>query len=341
MTNKTVLVTGGTGYIAQYIMAQLLNAGYNVRTTVRSLARKNEIQANLREAGAHNTEVELIAADLTADLGWAEAMNGVDYVMHVASPMIQSKNEDDLIIPAQQGTLRVLNFANAAGVKRVIMTSAFGAIGMGRNKKESNRVFTENDWAPVNSKLLGAYYKSKTLAEKAAWDFVNQPATKLELATILPVAVFGPILGGKTTGSNHLLAMMLGGKTPAVPDIWIPVSDVRDIANAHILAMTTPEAAGERFIISHESSMPMKAIGQILKDGLGEVGKKVPTKQIPTWLIKLIAPLVPIMRQMLPDIGIERKMSSANAKNILHWQPQYSINDTLIESAQVWLETHK
>lgn len=333
--SEQVLVTGGSGYVAAYVIADLLKQGYQVRATLRSLKNDVAARAAVVEAGAVDTNnLTFVVADLMKDSGWAVALANIDYVMHIASPMIVAKDPNDVIGPAKVGTLRVLKFANAAGVKRVVLTGAFGSVGMGRTKEASRHVFTEADWSPVDSKLLSTYYRSKTLAEKAAWDFVNQPTTTIELSVILPVAILGPILGGKATGSNSLLDLMIGGKMPAVPDMWIPVVDVRDIATAHLLAMTTPEAAGERFIISHDSSMSMPILGELLKVQLNDPNLKITTRQMPNWLIRVIAPFSLQMREMVPDLGIERKMSSAKAHNILGWHPQYTIEDTLLESAQ-------
>lgn len=340
--NETVLVTGGSGYIATYIIAQLLKQGYSVRTTVRSLKREKEVREALAELGqTTNEELKFFEADLTKDTGWAAAAANVTYILHVASPLPLStpKDENDLIIPAKEGTLRVLRAAKNAGVKRVVITSAFGAAGMGYTSARNDYVFTEKDWsdlAPVAK--LSAYYKSKTLAEKSAWDFIGQDGGNLELATILPVAVMGPVLGKKATGSNAIIEMMLSGHLPGFFDIYLPVIDVRDLAKAHILALEIPNAAGERFIISNDESLSMKRIGMILKNHLGEAGKKIPTRSIPSFILKFVALFSSMAREVIPDLGVNRKMSSASAGKILHWKPDYTVEETIISAGRSIIE---
>ncbi len=335
---ETVLVTGGTGYIATYIIDQLLKNGYKVRTTLRSLNREKEVRAALAELGqTPESELEFFEADLTADGGWAEATANVTYVMHVASPLpiTMPKDENELIIPAKEGALRVLKAAKKAGVKRVVMTSAFGAAGMGYTKEKNNYVFTEKDWSNLEpGTKINAYYKSKTIAEKNAWEFIHQEGGSLELATILPVAVMGPVLRKKATGTNYLVQMLLSGKMPGYLDFYMPVVDVRDLANAHILAMEAPKAAGERFIISNGLSLPMKQIGMILKKHLGEEARKVPKRTIPNWVIRVSALFIPMARDTASDLGVNRKMSNAKALKLLNWKPVYSIEDTIIATAK-------
>lgn len=341
-TNNTVLVTGGSGYIATYLIAQLLKQGYSVRTTVRSLKREEEVRAALADLGqTTNNELQFFEADLTKDTGWADAAANVTSVLHVASPLPLSmpKDENDLIIPAKEGTLRVLRAAKNAGAKRVVMTSAFGAAGMGYTAARNDYVFSEKDWSNLapDSKL-NAYYKSKTIAEKSAWDFIKREGGNLELTTILPVAVMGPVLGKKATGSNQLIAMMLSGQLPGFIDFYIPVVDVRDLAKAHILALETPNAAGERFIISNDQSLSMKQIGMILKDHLGESAKKIPNRTIPRFILKFAALFNSMVRDTLPDLGVNRKMSSDNARKVLHWQPDYSVEKTIIAAGKSIIE---
>lgn len=340
--NETVLVTGGSGYIATYIIAQLLKQEYSVRTTVRSLKGEPEVRAAIAELGQiTGKELQFFEADLLKDTGWAEAAANVTYVLHVASPMPLSmpKDENDLIIPAKEGALRVLRAARNAGVKRVVMTSAFGAAGMGYTTDRNNHVYTEKDWSNLGpASKLNAYYKSKTIAEKSAWDFISQEGGSMELATILPVAVFGSVLGKKAAGCNQLIAMMLSGHVPGFFDLYFPVIDVRDIVKAHILALETPDAAGKRFIISNNRSLSMKQLGMILKANLGEAAKKVPNRTIPSFILKLAAPFSSMARDTLPDLGVNFKMSSDNARKVLHWEPDYSIEETIITAAKSIIE---
>ncbi len=340
--NETVLVTGGSGYIAAYIMDQLLRQGYSVRTTVRSLKREEEVRGALRELGqSADMQLQFYEADLSKDAGWDAATANAKYILHVASPFptTMPKDENDLIIPAKEGALRVLRAAKNAGVKRVVMTSAFGAAGMGYTAAKNDYVFTEKDWSNLSSdSKLNAYYKSKTIAEKSAWDFIKREGGALELATILPVAVIGPVLGRKATGSNELITMMLSGHLPGFLDFYMPIVDVRDLAKAHILALEIPNAAGERFIISNEQSLAMKQVGMIIKNQLGEAAKKIPNRTIPSFILKLAAPFHSLARDAAADLGVNRKMSSANARRVLHWTPEYSVEQTIIAAAKSIIE---
>lgn len=340
--NETVLVTGGTGYIATYIIAQLLKEGYSVRTTVRSLKREGDVRASLAELEqTPGNQLQFFEAELTKDSGWAEATAGVTYVLHVASPLPSSmpKDENELIIPAREGTLRVLRAAKNAGVKRVVMTSAFGAAGMGYTSDRNDYIFTEKDWSNLAPDTkLNAYYKSKTLAEKSAWDFISQDDRNLELATILPVAVMGPVLGKKASGCNQIVAMMLAGSIPGFFDLYFPIIDVRDLAKAHILALETPNAAGERFIISNEHSSSMKQIGMILKNHLGEAAKKIPNRTIPSFILKFAALFNSLARDTAADLGVNYRMSSDNARKVLHWKSNYSVEETIIATGKSIIE---
>jgi len=271
MTQKLVLVTGGSGFIAGHCILQLLEQGYLVRATVRSLQREPAVRSVLADAGMVNgNALSFAAADLTDDAGWADALAGVDYVLHVASPVQPGhvENADELIIPARAGTLRVLRAARAAGVDRTVLTSAFHAVGWGH--LHDGHAFTEADWTVIGSPDVDAYGQSKTLAERAAWDFIAAEGGSLELVTILPVAVMGPVLGNNVSGSNHLIQRLLNGDIPGFPDLYFPVVDVRDVAAAHLLAMTTKEAARQRFLLSNGPTLAMKEIGALIRERLGQ-----------------------------------------------------------------------
>ncbi|TIW53408.1 MAG: aldehyde reductase, partial [Mesorhizobium sp.] len=248
MTDKLVLVTGGTGFIAQHCMLALLKAGYRVRTTIRSPGREAEVRAHLEVGGvvAGNC-LSFANTDLTDDHGWAEAATGCDYVMHGASPTPSGDqtSEEDWIGPAVNGNLRVLRAARDAGVKRVVLTSAFGAIGVG-HKRDHRRPFDETDWSNLTGNVA-PYQKSKTLSERAAWDFVAREGNGLELAAINPVAVYGPVLGADYSHSIRLIANMLEGQ-PGCLNVSSCCVDVRDVADLHLRAMTDPAAKGERFL---------------------------------------------------------------------------------------------
>jgi nucleoside-diphosphate-sugar epimerase len=327
MTGTTVLVTGGSGFIAGHCILQLLDRGYRVRATVRSLGREAAVRAVLTEAGmVRGDALTFVAADLLSDDGWADALAGVDAVLHVASPVAPGhvENEDDLIVPAREGTLRVLRAARAAGVRRVVLTSAFHAVSWGH--PHDDHVFTEADWTVLDGPGTDAYGRSKTLAERAAWDFVEDGS--LELATILPVAVMGPVMGTDVSGANHIVQNMLNGAMQGFPSIFIPVVDVRDVAAAHVLAMEVPEAAGERFLLSSGPVLPLQRIGAILKEALGDAASKVPTNAVPDEAIRAAALTSPQAAATVPDLGYRKRMTSEKARRVLGWtarDPQEAI----------------
>ncbi|MFJ2160521.1 SDR family oxidoreductase [Streptomyces sp. NPDC087856] len=318
-----VLVTGGSGFIAGHCILQLLAEGYQVRTTVRSLARESAVRSVLSDAGMVNgAALSFVAADLTSDSGWPDAVAGCDYVLHVASPVHVEhvENEDDVIVPAVQGSVRVLRAAHDAGVKRVVLTSAFHAVAYGYARTDHQ--FTEEDWSVLDGPGVTAYTKSKTLAERAAWDFIGNEGGSLELATILPVAVMGPVMGTQISGSNNIIQRSLNGAMPGYPHLWIPIVDVRDVAKAHLLAMTTPEAAGQRFIVSSGPAIEMKAIGVILKTALGARAKHVPSRSIPNGIVRIGSRFNKELRPFVADLGFARKMTSEKARRVLGWQPR-------------------
>ena len=322
---QRVLVTGGSGFIAGHIILQLLEHGYLVRTTVRSLDREAAVRAVLHDAGMVNGDnLSFVAADLTSDSGWPEAVAGVDFVQHVASPVQPGhvENEDDLIIPAREGALRVLRAARDAGVRRVVLTSAFHAVSWGW--PHDDHVFTEADWTILDGPGVDAYGKSKTLAERGAWDFIAKEGGAMELTTILPVAVMGSVMGKDISGSNHIVKAMLDGAMPGFPNIFIPIVDVRDVASAHILAMTTPDAAGQRFLISSGPVMALKQIGGILTSNLGDAAKNVPTRSIPSLVVRVAALFSPQFRPTVPDLGYRKRISNEKARRVLGWEPRPS-----------------
>jgi dihydroflavonol-4-reductase len=248
MSGETVLVTGGSGFVGVHCVLQLLGAGYRVRTTVRSLNRESDVRAMLKVGGVQPGDaLSFAAADLNSDAGWPDAVSGCDYVLHVASPFPPAapRHEDELIVPARDGALRVLRASRDAGVRRVVLTSSFAAIGYGHNAV--NRPFTEEDWTDPTQDI-GAYVKSKTLAERAAWDFIDQEGGRLELSVVNPVGVFGPVLGPDYSTSIMLVRRLVDGDVPGLPNMSFGVVDVRDVASLHLLAMTSPAAKGQRFL---------------------------------------------------------------------------------------------
>ncbi|MCM6776013.1 aldehyde reductase [Nocardia sp. CDC159] len=338
MTDETVLVTGGTGFLATRCIAQALNEGYRVRTTARNNDAAQRIREQVAAAGAANAPaVEVAAADLTADAGWAEAAAGCTHVLHVASPFpaAQPEDEDEVIVPARDGTLRVLRAARDAGVRRVVVTSAFGACGYGH--KETKRPFTEEDWTNLDDPTLPPTVKAKTLAERAAWDFLAREGGGLELSVVNPVGIFGPVLGPEFSNSISVLLKLLDGTAPAIVPLSFAVVDVRDVAELHLRAMTHPAAAGQRFIASAGDVIEMGAVAKLLRDQLGPDADRVPTKQLPMWVVKAAAKMAPGASELAGNLGKVRHVSNAKAREILGWTPR-STEDTLLVTARSLLE---
>ncbi|MFJ3035282.1 SDR family oxidoreductase [Curtobacterium pusillum] len=320
---RPVLVTGGSGFIAGHVILRLLAQGRRVRTTVRSLGRQDAVRAVLGDAGAEHLDLlEFVAADLTRDDGWDLAVDRVDGVLHVASPVRPGHvdDEDEVIEPARRGTLRVLGAARSAGVRRVVLTSAFHAAGFGHGRVD--RVFTEEDWSPLDGPGMDAYGRSKVLAERAAWEFAGETGSP-ELVTILPVAVLGPVMGDAVSGTNHLLQRMLNGEMPGFPDLAIPFVDVRDVAAAHIAALDVPAAAGKRVLLSaQETATPLRDVGALLRSTFGERAEKVPTRNIPSLVVRTAAPFRPEFRDLVPELGYVKRLSTAREHELLGLSPR-------------------
>jgi nucleoside-diphosphate-sugar epimerase len=320
---STVLVTGGSGFIASHTILQLIGAGHTVRTTLRSLSRENEVRATLKAAGADPGDgLSFVAADLMSDAGWPAAVSGCEYVLHIASPFPSNvpKHEDELIVPARDGALRVLRASRDAGVKRVVLTSSFAAIGYGH--PERNDVFTEEDWTDPSGADVMPYTKSKALAERAAWDFIAREGAGLVLAVVNPVAVFGPVLGADYATSILLVQKMMDGALPGVPRICLGVVDVRDVADLHLRAMTDAAAKGERFLAVAGDFMWLVEIAKALKERLGDKAKRVPTRQLPDWLVRLARFKDPAVKQIIPELGKWKNATNEKARAVLGWSPR-------------------
>lgn len=316
-----ILVTGGSGFVGGHVILQLLEAGHDVRTTVRSLTKEQAVRDTLARAGAKSLDrLTFVAADLNQDAGWAEAVDGCDYVQHVASPfpLAQPKDENDLIRPAVDGTLRVLRAARDAGIKRVVLTSSFAAIGYGHGDQAA--AYTEADWTNVDGPAVQPYMKSKTLAERAAWDFVEREGNGLELAVVNPVGIFGPVLNEDLSTSIEIIKRMLEGGLPGAPRLYFGVVDVRDVAGMQIKAMTAPEAKGERFLAVAGDPVSIYDMSVILQQGMGEKAAKAKLRQMPDWLIRVMALFNPLAREAAPRVGIRSAASNAKARELLGWQ---------------------
>jgi dihydroflavonol-4-reductase len=318
-----VLVTGGSGFIAGHVIVALLRAGHEVRATLRNLNRSDEVKADVRNGGADPERgLTFVEADLDRDAGWDAAVKGCDYIQHVASPLPYEApaHEDDLIRPARDGTLRVLKAARDAGVKRVVLTSSFAAVGYGYGNRA--KPFTEADWTNLESPETGAYPKSKTIAERAAWDFIQNEGSALELSVINPVAVFGPVLGPGAVSSVRIIRMMLDGQMRAAPRIGFGLVDVRDVADLHVCAMTDPKAKGERFLAVAGEPLWMIDVARVLHQKFGAAAAAAPRREIPNWVVRLLAPFVPMLRQIVPQLRILRRASNEKAREVLGWSPR-------------------
>jgi nucleoside-diphosphate-sugar epimerase len=334
---STVLVTGGSGFIGSHTILQLLAAGHQVRTTVRNLKREADVRAMLKVGGAEpGDRLSFAAADLEADAGWAEAVAGCEYVMHVASPFPPAipKHEDELIVPAREGALRVLRASRDAGVKRVVLTSSFAAIGYGHPFQKAP--FDETSWTDLNGGDIRPYVKSKTLAERAAWDFIAREGGRLEMASVNPVGVFGPVLGPDYSTSILMVQRLMDGALLGCPRLCFGVVDVRDVADLHLRAMTHPAAKGERFLAVSGDFMSMRDMARALKARMGAAAKRVPTMQIPDFLVRLVARRDEAAKQILPELGKPRNGTGEKAKRVLGWAPR-SNEDALVATAESML----
>ncbi len=336
VSSKPILVTGASGFVAIHTIIQLLEQGYKVRGTIRSLSKEAEVRVTILKYVQANDRLEILSADLEQDAGWDEAMNGIEYVLHVASPfpLFEPKHEDELIVPAVQGTLRVLRAAHKAKIKRVIQVSSNAAISSGHDGE--NKVFTEDDW--TNLDKVGAYPKSKTLAERAAWKFINgaENTNNMELATINPPLILGPIPNKNFRTSVELIRTFMLGQVPGVGRIKMGLVDVRDVAAAIILAMQTPEAAGNRFLCSG-GVLWLKEIVEILHKNYAVRGYKIPTFQFPSFSIRLIALFDKKIRLVTNSLDWDYDLSSEKAKRILKWNPRTN-EEAILSMAESLIE---
>jgi dihydroflavonol-4-reductase len=331
-----VLVTGGSGYIAGFLIRLLLAQGRNVHTTVRSLAREAELRRLIGGDATSPTRLKVFAADLMADAGWAEAAAGCGQVAHLASPLPRGlpKSADELVRPARDGALRVLHAARDAGVQRVVMTSSVAAIAYGRGRGEHH--FTEKDWTDLQSPDLTAYVRSKTVAERAARDWVAEQGQGLEFCTLNPSLVLGPVWGADYSSSVSSVKLLLDGRIKACPDFGFGVVDVRDVAELHLRALDHPGLDGERFIASGRF-MRLIEIAQVLRAGLGAAAARVPTRTVPDWLVRAMALVNPVARAVLPELGSVRHQDASHARAVFGWQPRRE-EDSILDCARSLME---
>jgi dihydroflavonol-4-reductase len=321
-SSKPILVTGASGFVALHTIIQLIQQGYNVRATLRTLSRETEV----REAIGRHVEIkdnlEIVGADLTQNSVWGKVVQGCASVLHVASPfpLLEPKHEDELIIPAVQGTQRVLRAAHDAHIKRVVIVSSVAAVSSGHNGE--NRIFDENDWSVIE-KNIGAYAKSKTLAEREAWNFINGPenTNKMEMVAINPPLILGPLPNSDPATSAEMISTLMLGQVPGVARIKVGVVDVRDVASAIILAMTTPEAAGNRFICPAETIW-IKEIADALHTKYAKRGYKIHTLQFPVFLVRFLALFDKKIALVANDLNWDFEFSDEKIKRILQWSPR-------------------
>jgi dihydroflavonol-4-reductase len=327
---KTVLVTGGSGFLAGWCAIELLRQGHRVRTTVRDLAREPEVREGIASEVDAGDRLTVLAADLLGDDGWAEAVAGCNYILHVASPFppAQPKDPDELIVPARDGTLRVLRAGLDAGVDRIVVTSSVAAISGGRKRPDGP--LTEENWSDPDNPKLTPYARSKTIAERAAWDFVRERGATEKLATVNPGAIIGPVLSDRSF-SLELIERLLRGM-PGTPRIGFSVVDVRDVADLHLRAMTAPEAGGERFVATKEF-LWMSEVAAVLRESLGEAAAKVPKRSIPDFLVRTMGIFDPSIRSIAGQLGRKNEASSEKAQTMLGWSPRPSA-ESIVDCAR-------
>jgi nucleoside-diphosphate-sugar epimerase len=333
MTNandQTVLVTGGSGFLGGWCVIKLLQGGYRVRTTIRDLAKEPELRSRFEPEVDAGDRLAVMAADLTRDDGWQEAVAGCDYVLHVASPFppSQPQDADELIVPAREGTLRVLGAALDAGVKRVVVTSSIAAI---RGSAAAGEVLDENSWTDADDPARTPYTRSKTIAERAAWDLVSERGETDRLAVVNPGAILGPVLADDLSYSLEVIERMLKGM-PGVPKLGFNFVDVRDVADLEILAMTDPRAGGERFIAA-DRYLWMGEVAEILRERLGERASKAPTRTVPNFVVRGMALFDGGLKTIVGDLGKRVEVSSEKARSTLGWSPM-PIEDSIADTAE-------
>lgn len=328
----TVLVTGGTGFIGGWAIVALLQAGHHVRTTVRGAGKAAWLRGQIATQTDPGGRLSFAIADLMRDEGWDEAVAGCDYVLHVAAPVgtHSPRDPDELIVPTRDGALRVLRAVCRAGVRRVVLTSAIEACRPPMRSPDG--VFDETVWTDPKDPLLGPYRLAKTLAERAAWDFMAGQSGPTTLTTILPSATFGPIFGPEYAHALQVIQRLLEGKVPGIPRLGFCVVDARDVADLHVRAMTAPEAAGQRFIATSEF-MWLAEVAATLRADLGAAANRVPTRRIGDAAVRLVALVDRSARFGVPLLGRKHVYSSARAQAALGWQPRPAAQ-TIIDTAR-------
>jgi len=328
----TVLVTGGSGFLGGWCVVELLRRGYKVRTTVRELSREGEVRAMLASEAGAGEQLAVCAADLRTDEGWTDAAAGCDYILHVASPFpaAQPKDPDELIVPAREGTLRVLRAGLEAGARRVVVTSSSAAV---RNSGVAPpaRALTEEDWSQVENPHLSPYARSKTIAERAAWDYADSIGEANRLTVVNPSAIVGPLLSEHRSSSIQAIERLLSGAMPAIPRLGFSFVDVHDVADLQITAMSSPAAAGERFLATGPF-LWIAELADMLRANLGASAAKVPRRTAPSFLVRIMARFDRELRSIAGDLDQKVEFSAAKAQALLGWTPR-PIQESVLECA--------
>jgi dihydroflavonol-4-reductase len=337
----TVLVTGGSGFIGSWCVIELLRQGYDVRTTLRSLGRESATRAAIGKQVDTQNRLRFYAAELTADAGWDAAASGCDYILHVASPVVvaEPKNPDELIVPARDGTRRAIAAGLKAGVKRVVLTSSVAAASPRASARAGARESASDEtvWTDLDDPKVSAYARSKTLAERAAWDQIRASGGATTLATVNPVVVLGPVLSRDYSASVQLVDRLLSGRAPGLPRLGFSIVDVRDVADLHVRAMIAPEAAGQRFIAAADFAW-LADVAALLRASLGEAASKVPTRRVPDFVLRLAALFDRSLAAVAPRLGERRTFTSAKAQTMLGWRPR-PLEETILDCARSLIAT--
>jgi nucleoside-diphosphate-sugar epimerase len=332
---QTVLVTGGSGFLGGWCVVELLKRGYRVRTTVRDLAKEDALRRNLATQLEADGRLSVLAADLMSDEGWADAVAGCDYVLHVASPFppAQPKDPDELIVPARDGTLRVLRASVAAGVKRIVVTSSVAAVRNFRDGATAReRPLTEQDWSDPDNPRLTPYTRSKTVAELAAWQYMREQGAEQRLVTIQPGAIIGPVLGSDRSYSLQAIERLLNGSMPGLPRLGFSFIDVRDVAALEADAMTAPEAGGQR-LIAAGPFLWFADVARILREQLPDAAGKVPRRTVPNIVVRTMALFDPGVRSVVSELGKKTTYSLENAERRVGWTPR-PVEQSIVDCAR-------
>ena len=332
---QTVLVTGGSGFLGGWCLVELLRRGYRARATVRDLAREQEVRASIGSQVEVGDDLTVLEADLNEDRGWAEATEGCEYVLHVASPFppVQPKDPDELIAPARDGTLRVLRASVAAGVKRIVVTSSVAAVrNAGAADSRQDRELTEADWTDPDNPHLTPYTRSKTIAELAAWEYMRGQGAEDRLVTVQPGAIIGPVLGRDRSYSLQAVERMLSGRMPGLPALGFSFIDVRDVAALEVEAMTAPQAAGQRLIAAGQF-LWLSQVAAILRQQLGPEAAKVPRRRVPSVVVRVLARFDPELRSVAGDLGRKTTYSLDNARRRVGWAPR-PVEESIVDCAR-------